>query len=161
MKTPTFFFALFIFIPLVLFAQSNTIDIDQITEKIKSKEKHSMVFFHMERCPYCKKLLKNALSDEEVKKKIVKDYILIDVNVDKAQIIQYKDFTGNAKEFCKHLSIGYYPTVVFIDDNNEIVYSMKGYRKTATFNHILDYVTKKNYLETDFGGYLFDIDEVE
>jgi thioredoxin-related protein len=159
MKVPTFFLAIFLTIPIVLFAQQKVIDIDQIANyKLKTKEKHILLFFHMERCPYCKKLIKNAFANDEVKKKMDKDYIFIDMNVDDNKLIKYKDFTGTAKDLCKHLAIGYYPTIVFIDENHEIRYTMKGYRKTETFNHILDYVKNKYYLKTDFAGYLFDID---
>lgn len=138
------------------------INIDEIAkEEATVEKKHILVFFHMTYCPYCMKMIKNAFSDGIAKKKMEKDFIFIDINIDDPGTIKYKDFTGNKKEFSKNLAIGYYPTVIFIDKNNEIVYAMKGYRKTETFNQILDYVTKKAYLETDFAGYLFDNDLTE
>jgi thioredoxin-related protein len=157
MKISTLLVSLFI-LPLFLFAKES-INIDQISQQqLKPQNKHSILFFHMDRCPYCKKLKKNALSDNVVQDKLKKDFVFLDVNMDSQSIIKYKEFLGSAKDFCKHLSIGYYPTVVFIDGDNEIVYIMKGYRKTETFNHILDYVTNKYYEKSDFAGYLFDID---
>jgi len=144
------------------FAQEGMINIDQIAkEEAKEQKKHILVFFHMTYCPYCMKMINNAFSDKVAKKKMENDYIFIDINIDDSGIIKYKDFKGNKKDFSKSLAIGYYPTVLFIDKNNEIVYAMKGYRKTETFNHILDYVTKKSYEETDFAGYLFDNDLTE
>ncbi len=148
------------------FAQSISIDvkdgiinIDQIAKQEAAVEKkHILIFFHMTYCPYCMKMIKNAFSDKTAKKKMEKDFIFIDANIDDEGIIQYKDFKGNKKEFAKSLAIGYYPTVVFIDGNGEIVYALKGYRKTETFIHTLDYITTKAYDKTDFAGYLFDID---
>jgi thioredoxin-related protein len=143
------------------FAQG-IINIDQIAkEEATVEKKHILVFFHMTYCPYCMKMIKNAFSDTVAKKKMEEDFIFIDVNIDDGGLIKYKDFKGNKKEFSKDLAIGYYPTVIFIDKNDEIVYAMKGYRKTETFNQILDYVNKKAYLETDFAGYLFDNDLTE
>jgi len=141
-------------------AREGVINLDEIAKKEASVEKkHIMVFFHMTFCPYCIRMINNAFSDETAKKKMEKDYIFIDVNVDDEGVIKYKDFEGGKKDFAKNLAIGYYPSVVFIDENNEIVYALKGYRKTDTFNHTLDYITSKAYLKTDFAGYLFEIDE--
>ena len=139
--------------------KAGIINIDDIVKKQASLDKKNIViFFHMTFCPYCIKMQKNALSDERTKKKLESDYIFIDVNVDEEGIVQYKDFKGSKKEFAKALAIAYYPSVVFIDKNNEIVYSLKGYRKTDTFLHTLDYITSKSYLKSDFAGYLFEND---
>ena len=139
--------------------RDGVIDLDVIAKKEANVEKkHSMVFFHMTFCPYCIRMINNAFSDKLAKQKMDKDYIFIDVNVDDEGIIKYKEFVGGKKNFAKSLAIAYYPSVVFIDGNNEIVYALKGYRKTETFNHTLDYVTSKAYLKTDFAGYLFDVD---
>jgi len=156
------FFKSFLFLcilSLSSFANDGIINIDEIAKKeAKIEKKQIMVFFHMTRCPYCIKMINNAFSDKVAKYKMEKDYIFIDVNVDDEGLIQYKDFKGSKKDFAKSLAIGFYPTVVFINEENEIVYAMKGYRKTVTFNQILDYITKKAYLETDFAGYLFDLE---
>ena len=139
--------------------KDGVINIDEIAKKEAiTGKKHIMIFFHMTFCPYCIKMQNNAFSDATVKKKMNESYITIDVNVDDEGIIQYKDFKGGKKDFAKSLAIGYYPSVVFIDENNEIVYRLKGYRKTDTFIHTLGYVASKAYLKTDFAGYLFDND---
>jgi len=140
-------------------ARDGLININEIAMKeAKIEKKHIMVFFHMTFCPYCIRMIDNAFSDSTAKNKMDKDYIFIDVNVDDEGIIKYKDFEGAKKDFAKSLAIGYYPSVVFIDGDNEIVYALKGYRKTQTFNYTLDYITSKSYLQTDFAGYLFDVD---
>lgn len=142
------------------FGKEGTIDIDEIAKKEAAVEKKNiMVFFHMTHCPYCMKMINTAFSDESAKKKMDKDYIFIDLNVDDPGTIKYKDFKGSKKEFAKSLAIGFYPSIVFIDGNNEIIYALKGYKKTKTFNQTLDYITSKAYLTTDFAGYLFDIEE--
>lgn len=139
--------------------RDGVINIDEIAkQEAKVEKKHIMVFFHMTFCPYCIKMIKNAFSDATAKQKMEKNYIFIDVNVDDEGIIKYKDFQGGKKDFAKSLAIGYYPSVVFIDGNNEIVYALKGYRKTETFVHTLDYISSKAYLKTDFAGYLFEMD---
>lgn len=144
------------------YGAQGVINIDQIAhQEAKVEKKHILVFFHMTYCPYCMKMIHNAFSDNIVKKKMENSYIFIDVNIDDGGILKYKDFSGTKKEFSKYLAIGYYPSVLFIDDNDEIVYAMKGYRKTETFKYILDYVTQKAYLKTDFAGYLFDNDLTE
>jgi thioredoxin-related protein len=153
---------LVLFLISTSYSAQGVINIDQIAhQEAKIEKKHILVFFHMTYCPYCKKMIHNAFSDDIVKKKMEKNYIFIDVNIDDEGILKYKDFSGTKKEFSKYLAIGYYPSVLFIDENDKIVYAMKGYRKTETFKYILDYVTNKAYLQTDFAGYLFDNDLTE
>ena len=135
------------------------INIDEIAQKeAKVENKHIMIFFHMTHCPYCIRMIDNAFSDKVAKEKMDKDYIFIDVNVDDEGIIQYKDFKGTKRAFSKYVNLSFYPSVVFIDKTNEIVYALKGYRDTSTYNLILDYIKNKLYLETDFAGYLTDLE---
>lgn len=152
-------FFLFVILTLNSFAKDSIIDIDEIAQKeAKVEKKHIMIFFHMTHCPYCIRMIDNAFSDKVAKQKMEKNFIFVDVNVDDSDLIQYKDYKGNKKGFSKSLNIGFYPTVVFIDENNKIVYALKGYRDTSTFNLILDYINEKRYLETDFAGYLTDLE---
>lgn len=154
-------FLMFMIVALGVFssAKDGVINIDQIAlQEAKKEKKHILVFFHMTHCPYCVKMIDNAFSDKVAKMKMEKDFIFVDVNIDDDDLIQYSDFKGGKKDFSKSLSISFYPTVVFIDGNNEIVYALKGYRDTSTFNHILDYITKKSYKEMDFAGYLTELE---
>jgi thioredoxin-related protein len=155
-----YFRIIFFFLLLISFSFGRgIINIDEIAQKeAKVEKKHIMIFFHMTHCPYCIRMIDNAFSDDIAKKKMEKDYIFIDVNVDDSDLIKYKDYKGDKRGFSKSLNISFYPTVVFIDNNNEIVYALKGYRDTSTFNLILDYITNNLYLNTDFAGYLTDLE---
>ncbi len=151
-------FIVIILLNILSYGKEGVVDIDQIANEAKSEKKHVMLFFHMTHCPYCIRMIDNAFSDKVAKQKMHKDYIFVDVNVDDSDTIKYKEFQGSKKDFSKNLNISFYPTVVFIDDKSEIVYALKGYRDTSTFNLILDYIQTKAYLETDFAGYLTDLE---
>jgi len=140
------------------YGRGGVVNIDQIAQEAKNEKKHIILFFHMTHCPYCIRMIDNAFSDTFAKQKMEKNYIYVDVNIDDNDLIKYKDYQGDKRGFSKNLNIAFYPTVVFIDENNEIVYALKGYRDTTTFNLILDYINEKFYLETDFAGYLTDLE---
>ncbi len=149
---------LLVFLFTFSFAKDSIVNIDQISKEAKEQKKDVLIFFHMTYCPYCVRMIDNTFSDKVAKKKMEKDFIFVDVNIDDKDKISYKEFKGSKKEFSKKLSISFYPTVVFIDGSNEIVYALKGYRGIDTFNHVLDYIKTKAYLQTDFAGFLDDME---
>lgn len=137
---------------------SSIIDIDKITQKAKLENKHIVVFFHMEYCPYCIKFNDKTLNDKKIKGKLQKDYIFVDINIDKEDTIIFKDFKGTQNQFSKSLNVSFFPTVLFVDSSKNIIYKLKGYKEAKTFNQVLDYITSKSYLKSDFNSYLFDLD---
>ncbi len=134
------------------------INIDNISIEAKKQSKHTLLFFHMTRCPYCKKMEKFTFRNKDIKKQLEKSFIFVDVNIDDDDNIKYKNFFDTKKQFAKHLAIRFYPTVIFINDDNTIVYMLKGYRTKNKFNIVLNYIKSLSYLDMSLESY---IDELE
>ena len=134
------------------------INLDNLATQAKIESKHTLLFFHMKRCPYCKKMEKFTFKNKDIKKQLDKNFLFVDVNIDDDDNIKYKNFFDTKKEFAKHLAISFYPTVVFINEENTIVYILKGYRTKDKFNNVIGYIKTKSYLDMSLEGY---IDELE
>jgi thioredoxin-related protein len=147
-----------IFLSISSYASSETINIDKLSKQSLKENKHVLIFFHMTYCPYCEKMINESFEDVEIKKVLKKYFIMVDVNTTDDENIIYKKFKGDKSDFAKMLNISFFPTVMFLDQKNNITHTVKGYRNKSKFKLILDFIKSKSYKEMDFNGYL---DEIE
>ena len=73
-----------------LFADHKVINIDDLVNKIQKNDKHLMVFFHMNYCPYCVRMEKRTLKHHTIKEMIEKDFIFTHVNTDEESKIIFE-----------------------------------------------------------------------
>lgn len=152
-------FYIFIFLFSFSIAEDKIINIDNFSTQAKNETKHTILYFHMTHCPYCKRMKKFVFNNKDIKKDIEKDFLFVDINIDESEeIVIYKDFKDTKKQFAHELHVSFYPTIVFIDENNNIAYVLKGYRSKNTFEDMLKYIKMKRYIDMDFSEYL---DELE
>jgi len=137
----------------LLFADHSIINIDELTNKIQKNDKHIIVFFHMNYCPYCTRMEKRTLADQTIKKMIGKDFIFTHINIDQQSKIIFENKTYSTKEYADYLDIDFFPTTLFYDKEKEIVYTARGYRKIKKFKRILDFIKTKSYENIDFFDY--------
>lgn len=157
-----FFKLLFVVALLFSFSIANEkvkiVDVNLLSKQATKESKHTLLFFHMTYCPYCKRMKKFVFNDKKVQEQIERNFLFVDVNVDDDDLIMYKKFKDTKKQFANKLKISFYPTIVFIDENNEIIYTLKGYRSKDTFKNVLNYIRGKVYLDKDFSAYLDDLE---
>ena len=118
-------------------------DIDEATEN----NKHLMLFMTLKFCPYCTKMLEtNFVEGAKLQPYIKKnfDVIAIDIKGSK-EIAVNEDTTMTEREYAQELKVQYTPTILFLDNDNNIVVRVNGYRSPENFQYILDYVKNKEY----------------
>lgn len=136
-----------------LYADHKLINIDDLVNKTLKNDKHVMVFFHMNYCPYCIRMEKGTLKNHTVKKIIEKDFIFTHVNTDEESEIIFENKSYTTQEFSDYLDIDFFPTVIFYDKEKDIVYTARGHRKVEKFKKILRFIKTKSYENVDFFDY--------
>jgi thioredoxin-related protein len=124
-------------------------ELNKILSDAKKVNKQTMLFLHKDNCNFCDNMVFN-LEDKNVSSTIEKNFILVDINRDDDETISFQDYEGTNREFLKKLGIDLYPTVLFIDNNNSLVYDVVGYRNKKLFINILNYVGSKAYINKTF-----------
>ncbi len=142
-----------LFLSVSSFANSSDINIDNLTAQAKKENKHVIIFFHMTYCPYCERMVDRTFEDKNITLKLKKEYLYVDINVNDDGDIIYQDFKGDKSEFSEHLDVSLYPTVLFLDSENEVAYTSRGYRETEKFNRILNFISTKSYEDLDFSEF--------
>jgi len=115
-----------------------------------------MLFMTLKFCPYCTKMLNNNFIEGAKLQPYIKDnfdVIGIDIKGSKAIAVN-EDLTLTEKEYAKHLNVQYTPTILFLNQSNEIVVRINGYRSSENFKYILDYVKNKEYKNMELTQYI-------
>ncbi len=141
---------LILILPFSLFGLDVDFDINKVSSDANKTKKHIMLFLHKDNCGYCERMSFN-LEDKNITKAIKKDFLLLDINRDDDERVSYQDFNGSNSEFIKALGIDFYPSIVFINgDNDKIIYGVSGYRNSKKLMIILDYISTKSYETMNF-----------
>jgi len=149
----TILFFIILAIVSKLGASDKILNINNIIENASKNNKQVMVFFHMTHCGYCKRMKNRTLTNSKVKSYMDKHFILIDINIDDNKIVLYNTEKYTKKDFANYLDVDFYPTVLFFDENLEITYTSKGYRKISKFQQILEFIHTKAFEKVDFFDY--------
>ena len=144
---------LFLTFSIYSYAASSDINIDKLTQQANKENKHVLVFFHMDYCPYCEKMIDESFEDKKIKAQLKKDFIIVDVNINDDENIIYNDFKGDKSEFSKEMDISFYPTILFLDNENYVAYTLRGYREKDVFQRVLKFIKTKSYEDMDFSEY--------
>jgi len=123
---------------------ASNIDIDKLQLEAQKQHKKVLIFFHMTYCSYCNKMLHENFKQEKFLDKLKKNYIYVDINIDKNDDIIYKHTHYTNIQFSSKNNVHFFPTTKFID-NNKIIYTVKGYRNPIKFDYILKYISSNNY----------------
>jgi thioredoxin-related protein len=131
-----------------LFARN--IDIDSIVKNSIGKNKYLFVFLHRTDCGYCESMQTFTLDDDPVKELIKKDFVFLHINISEDDVVKYKNFTGNGRNFAKFVGYNIYPSSLFLNSANEIIYATPGYQDKEQFLVTLKYVDSGAYKKMDF-----------
>jgi thioredoxin-related protein len=113
-----------------LFAQMEGLKIspsyESAVKEAKINKKNIMLFIYATHCPWCKKMKKTTLSDENVIKYINRKYIFVMANQDTDKL---------EERFVK----GFVPMIYILDhETDEIVYEVQGFKRSETLISTLD-----------------------
>lgn len=133
-----------------LYAENKNINFDLIDDKNKQR----IIFFHMDNCGYCNRMKNITLKDVKIQKTIQTNFTFISINIHESDTIIFNNKTYTNRDFAHSLEVNFYPTVLFIDSENEIVYKARGFRSTEKFQHILNFIRTDAFEEMSFFEYL-------
>ena len=137
----------FISCTIFTISSASDINIDALTKQAKKSHKLVLVFLHKPRCSYCESMTLFTLADDDIAEKIKKSFIFVDIDIADTGKIIFDGFKGNRQEFAKSLGFNFYPSSVFIDGENEVVYGQAGYKDEEKYLKILRFVESYSYKE--------------
>jgi thioredoxin-related protein len=131
------------------------LDIGEDVSEAAEADKHVILFMEMNGCPYCFKMLEENFKNAPYKEFIQEHFDVIAINIKGDREVALNDeATATEKEVAGMLKVRYTPTVVFLNQDNQPVARINGYRNVEEFKGILDYVQEQAYKDQKLAAYL-------
>lgn len=127
-------------------------DVDEVRQ---SGKKGLILYFGMERCPYCKALMEDNFGKSDIVSYTQKNFDVVAIDVRGSRsITTLEGEVISEKEFAVRNKANFTPTLLFFDHAGKEVHRMVGYYKPYTFRAILEYVADRHYATESFREYL-------
>lgn len=118
-------------------------------------DRHVLLFFNLNACPYCARMLDESFREEPNKGLIQTHFDVISLNVlGDREVVFNEEITVSEKELAEILNVRATPGVMFLDANNRPVARADGYRAPESFRRILEYVSTRAYMETELSEFV-------
>lgn len=154
-------FFLLSFIHICVNAQTE--NFEEALIEAKAQQKKIIVDVYTDWCGWCKKMDKEVYGNAEIKKIIKDNFILVKLDAEGENKINYFGKTYKASELAVFFEATGYPTTVFLDKNGNVIeykyenYKMKnlpGYFKAPEFLKVLEFIRDDKYKDTDLSTIL-------
>lgn len=134
--------------------KNSFLDLSEDLQEATDENRHIMIYFHQNGCPYCEKLVKENFHNNALVSKLKKHFDVIQVNMwGDRELTDWNSRDWSEKEFSAFMKIQFTPTLVFLNSKGDSVLRLNGYQSVDKMHKVLDYVSNKKYLKQSFGSY--------
>lgn len=131
------------------------LEIQEDVHEAQQVNKHVMLFMHIDRCPYCTRMLDENFRHGDNKHFIQQHFDVIALNIRGDREIRWdKHTTYSEKSLAKALKIIATPAIVFLNSQGKKVLQLNGYRKPSAFKQVLNYVAGQHYTKLPLIDYI-------
>ena len=117
--------------------------------------RHVMLFFDLNGCPYCDRMLKESFNAEPLGSYIQANFDVIAINIQGDREIAFnEDISVTEKQLAEILKVYSTPALVFLNEDNETIVRVNGYRASERFQQVLEFVATRSYRSTGLTEYL-------
>lgn len=135
--------------PAPAWFKESFLEIQEDAVEAGEADKHLMLFFHLNNCPYCDRMLTESFEADPNMSYIRQhfDVIMLNVKGDR-EVVFNEELTVLEKELAELLEVRGTPAILFLTPENKPVARVNGYRAPPRFRSVLEYVSSKAYKTT-------------
>ena len=131
------------------------LDIREDVAEAATAGKRVMLYFYQDGCPYCKKLLDTNFSIKATETRTRKHFEVVAINIwGDREVTGFDGELTTEKKFAASLRVMFTPTLLFLDEQGNVVLRANGYYPPHRFDAALDYASSHNGHDPDFREYL-------
>ncbi|HCH22818.1 MAG TPA: hypothetical protein DE179_00800 [Oceanospirillaceae bacterium] len=124
-------------------------------EEAGDADKHLLLFFQLNACPYCSKMLVDVFETEPYTSYIQTHFDTIGLNVrGDREVVFNEEITLIEKDLAKQLNVFATPGIIFLNADNKVVARVDGYRAPERFQGIMEYVSSRAYESMSLNDYM-------
>ena len=136
--------------PLVL----NWLSYDEGLTLAQKEDKYVLIYFYTDGCSWCKKMVDQTYSNEEVKKILSDKFVTIKINARSENKVVENGKEISERKVAILYQVSGYPTTWFLESNHSRVAPLPGYVNTEQFIPILNYIGEGWHKSISFKEYL-------
>jgi len=131
------------------------LEIADDVDEASAAGRHVMLFFELNGCPYCDRMLHESFETDPISSYIRDNFDVIAINIQgDRQIAFNEEITVSEKRLSEILKVYSTPAIVFLDADNKTIVRVNGYRAPERFQQVLEFVATRSYRSTELAGYL-------
>lgn len=131
------------------------LDIREDVDEAAEANKHVLLFFQLNGCPYCDRVLHEVFETDPLMSYIQQHFDVIAINVRGDREIAFnEDMSVSEKDLSELLKVRATPGIIFLNADNKPVVRVDGYRAPERFRQILHYVSSEAYRQQTLASYL-------
>lgn len=116
--------------------------------------KHLLLFFHLDDCPFCDRMLAENFTDGDNAEFMKDNFDVIALNVrGDREVVMDETTTLPEKQLSALLKVRTTPAILFVSAENEVVLRIDGYRDQQSFRTALNYIQSGAYRQESFSAY--------
>ncbi|MCP4876016.1 MAG: thioredoxin fold domain-containing protein [Gammaproteobacteria bacterium] len=131
------------------------LDIADDVDDASDADKHVLLFFELNGCPYCDRMLEESFESEPLGSYIQANFDAIAINIQGDREIAFnEEISVTEKELGEILKVHSTPALIFLNADNKTITRVNGYRAPERFRQILEFVATRSYQTTSLANYL-------
>ncbi len=135
--------------------KTSFLDFNEDLQEAADENRHVMIYFHQNGCPYCAKLVEDNFHNPILVAKLRKHFDAIQINMwGDRNLTDWQDREFSEKQFASLMKIQFTPTLIFLNHKGDSVLRLNGYQSVDKMHKALDYVAGKKYLKQSFATYI-------
>ena len=131
------------------------LDIREDVNEASKAGKRLMLYFYQDGCPYCEKLIKENMSQQNIVDAMKKNFDVIAINMwGDREVLGLDGKETTEKQFAAANKVMFTPTLLFLDEQGNHALRLNGYLPPHKFLGALNYVQEKQEKVSSFRDYL-------
>jgi thioredoxin-related protein len=136
---------------------------EEVQEYNKKEKRKILLDVYTDWCGWCKKMDSETFSHPQLAKYLNDNYYMVKLNAEQKEVLMYKDKEyrfvktnrGGYHELAEEFLQGRmsYPSLVFLDENMNLIQPIPGYRQADDLMMISSYIGSDSYREMPWGAY--------
>lgn len=134
--------------------KTSFLDLPEDIAEATEEGKHLAVFFHLDECPYCAKMLSDNLTEGPNQQFAAQHFDFVGLNVKGNLEVTWVDGQSyTLSSLARHLGVFATPTIQVFSSTGQRVLNLQGYRGPQAFRQAMEYVQTRSYLNQSFKAY--------
>lgn len=129
------------------------LDIREDVADAADANRRVVLYFYQDGCPYCARLLRENFAESDIVRQTRENFDVVAINMwGDREVTGFDGAATTEKAFAGDLQVQFTPTMLFLDEEGQVVLRVNGYFPPAKFRTALSYAAAREENEAVFAG---------